>query len=181
MNFIQKNQFKLNKYIKKIKQMITKTNFITLIIAGLFSATILISCESHEQKADDAFELVKEEKMLSSDINIDSPIVIQESIKTDLVKKNDSPDEWTLFKVETEKKIFSNESKIKEIKGIPNADTKLFRRVASLEKDNNDLRIKMDEYKGEEKARWENFKTMVNHDANEIGIELKDIKINNKK
>ncbi len=161
--------------------MAMNTNFISIIIAGFFSATMLISCESHEQKADEAFELVKEEKMLSNDVNIDTLVVIQESSKIDQVKKNESPDEWTLFKIETEKKIFLNENKIKGIKGIPNTDTKFFRKVASLEKDNNDLRRKMDEYKGEEKARWENFKTMLNHDVNEIAIELKDITINNKK
>ena len=53
--------------------------------------------------------------------------------------------------------------------------------MVSLEKDNNDLRKNMDQYKEEVKVMWENFKTKMNHDVNEIHIELKDIKLNNVK
>jgi len=30
-------------------------------------------------------------------------------------------------------------------------------------------------------VKWEKFKLMMNHDVNEIGIELKAMKLNNKK
>ena len=80
-----------------------------------------------------------------------------------------------------EKKILSNENKINQIKSIPGANAKLLRNVAGLEKDNNDLKRMMDEYNEEIKVKWENFKTKMTHNVNEIDIELKDLAINNKK
>ena len=161
--------------------MTLNANFIPKILTGCLSVMILASCGSHEQKADDAFEHVKKERMLLKDSNITSKEIIQEPMKTELVKKNENPDEWTKYKIETEKKIHTNENIIKEIKDLPNANANLIRKVSSLEKENNDLRIKMDEYNEEVKVKWENFKGTMNHDVNEIGIKLKAMKINNKK
>lgn len=171
-----KNNNQISRY------MGTNVNFISRIVAVCFSVMILVSCESHEQESDDAFEQVKEEKMISNENNSDSVIkeIIEEPKILKSAMKNENLDEWTKFKIETEKKIHTNENKIKEIKGIPNTDSKLIRTLLSLEKDNNDLRKQMDEYQEEIKVKWENFKTKINHDVNEIGIELKDIKINNK-
>lgn len=162
------------------------TNFTSMIITGCFSAMILVSCESHEQKADDAFERVKEEKMMSKDSNSISKEIIQEpkfvtknaSLNGEVGQEN--PDEWAKFKMETENKILANENKIKEIKGIPNTNAKLLKKVTFLEKDNNDLRRQMNEYSKEMKSKWENFKAKMNQDVNEIGIQLKDLTINDK-
>ena len=156
-------------------------NFISKIVTACFSIMIFVSCKSHEQKADGAFEIVKQEKLLSKDSNVISKEIIEEPKKAEPVKKIETQDEWTKFKMETEKKILSNEKKIKEIKVIPNADAKLLRKITSLEKDNNDLRRQLDQYSEDVKVKWENFKATMNHDVNEIDIELKDIKINNKK
>lgn len=153
----------------------------TKFITGCFLVMMLASCQSHEQKADDAFDVVKQDKMLLKDSNMSSKEIIQEPKKIEFVKKSETPDEWTKFKFETEKKILTNEKKIKEIKSIPNANAKLLRKVTNLEKDNNNLRRQMDEYKEEVKVKWENFKVKMNHDVNEIGIELKDMTVNNKK
>ncbi len=146
-----------------------------------FSIIILVSCGSNEQKADDAFDRVRIEKMILTDSNIISKEGIAEQKKTTSFKKCENHDEWGKFKSETEKKILSNENKIVAMKSIPKASGKLIRKVTSLEKDNNDLRRQMDEYNEEVKVKWENFKVMINHDVNEIDIELKDITLNNKK
>lgn len=158
-----------------------KANFISITLTCCLLAMILVSCASHGQKGDDAFERVKEEKMLPKDSNAISKEIIEEPKKIEPVKKNEIQDEWTRFKIETEKKIISNENKIKAIKITPNTNAKLLRKVTSLEKDNNDLRRQMDEYKEEVKAKWESFKATMNHDINEIDIELKDMTVNNKK
>ncbi len=153
----------------------------SLIITSYIVVTVLAACESHEQKADDAFENVKEQKLKMKDTVSIAKESTPDSVKTESLKKAEHPDEWTKFKTETENKIAANEIKIKKIKGIPNANAKLMKQVMSLEKDNNDLRKEMDEYKEEVKVMWENFKTKINHDVNEISIELKDLTINNKK
>lgn len=152
-----------------------------LITMGCFASLILFSCESHEQKAVEAFDLVKEEKMLAKDSSLNTKKTMEEPKKIELVKKDQNPDEWMRFRVETEKKILSNDNKIKVIKNIPNANVKLLRKLASLEKENNDLRRQMDEYQEEVKVKWENFKLKISHDANEIDIELKDMTVNNVK
>lgn len=162
------------------------TNFISKIISGCFLLLILVSCESREQKTDDAFERVKEEKMMSKDSNNISKKIIQNT-KPEPSNKNvrvgqGNSDEWLQFRMETENKILRNEKMIKAIKIIPAEDSGLllYRKVIRLEKENNDLRRQMDEYNEEMKVRWENFKMKMDHDANEIAIELKDIKTSNK-
>lgn len=160
--------------------MTISRNF-NLIKIGTLMSMILFSCESHEQKADEAFDLVKEEKMLSKDSSLKQREIIEEPEKKEILKINQNMDEWTKFKTNIEKKILKNEDKIKVIKNVPNANTKLLRQVTNLEKENNDLRRQMNEYNEEVKLRWENFKLKINHDANEIDIELKDLTINNVK
>lgn len=152
-----------------------------MIIIGCLSLMIFTSCGSHNQKTDEAFERVKKERLLSKDSITIKEALKQEPMNIGLVKNNENLDVWTQFKIETEKKIRSNENIIKEIKKLPNANPNLLRKVTSLEKTNNDLRRKMDEYNEDEKVKWEKFKTMMNHDVNEIGIELKAIKITHKK
>ena len=158
-----------------------KSNFILIIGCSLLTG--VVSCESHEQKADEAFEMVKEEKKLTKDTLLTIQDITVEEKKTDVVKEKEKEHltEWDKFKSGTEKKILLNEDLIKEIKGKSNANAKLLKTMVSLEKDNNDLRKNMDQYKEEVKVMWENFKTKINHDVNEIHIELKDIKLNNVK
>lgn len=161
--------------------MTLKVNFISIILTGCLSVMIITSCGSHVKKTDDAFDLVKKDRMMTKDSSFVSEKVIQESMKTEPVKKIETQDEWTKFKLETEKKIRSNEDKIKQIKALPNGNASLRRKLASLEKDNNDMRIRMDEYKEEVKAKWEMFQASMNHNVNEIDIELNAIKADNKK
>ena len=118
---------------------------------------LITSCGPPKQKPEDAFDRVKKVRMLTNDSNFVSEEIIQESMKTEPVKKNENLDEWTKFKIETEKKIHQNEKKIKEIKSLPGANAGMLRKLANLEKDNNDLRIKMEAYQEEVKAKWELF------------------------
>jgi len=152
-----------------------------MILTGCLSVVIMTSCGYHKQKPDDAFDLVKKERMMSVDSSFVSEKVLQESMKTEPVKKIEATDEWTRFKLETEKKIHQNENKIKEIKELPDANAGLLRKAANLEKANNDLRIRIDEYQEEVKVKWEMFQTSMNHNVNEIDIELNALKPDNKK
>ena len=136
--------------------MTTVSPFYRLFLTGTISAIMLISCSSRTPKADDAFELVKKERMQSNDSSFVSNKIIQESMKTVIEKKAETPDEWTLFKTETEKNIRVNEKIIKELEALENGNGSLRRKVANLKKENSDLRIRMDEYKEEVKVKWEN-------------------------
>jgi hypothetical protein len=161
--------------------MIYKVKYIPMILVGCLSVLVLTSCNPHVQKVDDAFDRIKKERMLTADSNFVSKEIIEESLKTVPVKKVETLDEWTKFKQETENKIRINETKIKEIKGLHDANASMLKKVVGLEKDNNDLRKKMDKYNEEVKVKWEMFKASMNHNVNEISIELNALKINGKK
>lgn len=172
-----------NQIIKtfKINSMNKQGNFIGMIIFCCLTVIILASCASHEQNPDDAYEIIKIEKKALSNYANGDKIILEEPKKIELVKKNSCQDEWIMYKIEIEKKIISNENKIKQLKSMPEANAKLLRNVANLEKDNNSLKRMMDDYNEEVNVKWENFKTKMTHNVNEIGIELKDLSTNNKK
>ena len=95
----------------------------------------MISCGPRVQKPDDAFTLIKKERMLSDDSSFVSKEVIQASMKTQPVKKSETADEWTKFKVETEKKIKQNTNNIQKIKEMPDMNNNMRKKLTSLEKD----------------------------------------------
>lgn len=154
--------------------------FITLFLTGCISVLMITSCKPPQQKQADAFDRVKQIRMLSNDSNFASKEIIQESMKTEPVKKTENMDEWTKFKLETEKKIRQNKNKISEIKALPDADGSMLRKLENLEKDNNDLSIKMEAYREEVKLKWEMFQASMNHSVNVIDLELNTIKTENK-
>ncbi|MDP1725247.1 MAG: hypothetical protein Q8M15_00585 [Bacteroidota bacterium] len=152
-----------------------------LSVCGWVVVFVFTSCESHERKVDDAFERVKEAKR---DFIDTAAICVNENKpgKTRVIIKNEITDAWALFRSETENKIKLSENKIKELKERRNNSenkAKFDKQINRLEQKNNDLRKKMNDYNEEVKSKWENFKVEMNHDIDEIEIELKDVTINN--
>jgi hypothetical protein len=146
-----------------------------IIITSCFTTCLLTSCGSQVQKPADAFDLVKKERMLSDDSSFVSKEIMQASMKTEAVKKVEIVDEWTKFRLETEKKIRMNDTKIQKIKNLPDLKTSTRKKLASLEKDNYNLKSSLEEYQAELKAKWEAYKSSVTHSANAIGDELSSI------
>lgn len=152
-----------------------------------FIATLVIfitSCESHEKKVDDAFERVKQSKMNGTDsITTNTNLPVKEP-EIKVIVKNELVDEWQLFKNETDLKLNGSDAQIKVLRGknikFENKN-KFEKQTKELEQKNNDLRKRMNDYNEERKLVWEKFKLEINHDIDEIGIELKDITINNTK
>ena len=167
MNFVQQHQ---NKSINKMK-----TNFIT----SCFVAVLLFSCESKEQNMDDAFAQVKEEKMLLEDSINDSQEIVEDSITTVVKIQQVTINEWSSFMLEIEKKIILNEQTIKTIKSIPNYSVKLFKKVATLEETNNNLKIKIKDYQEDEKLKMENFMETIHLEAQEIDNQLNEMTLKN--
>lgn len=158
-----------------------KIHIVSKIIASCFCAILIASCESREQKADDAFDRVKQAKEESAGQGVLVTEISKQPTASVTIKKIEKPDEWTAFRGETEKKVAANDTLIKAIKSNPNSSSKMLKKLANLEKDNNDLRKQLDEYREEVKVKWETFKANMNEQANEIEVELKDIRINSKK
>jgi hypothetical protein len=153
-------------------QMTLNKNFISTILSGCLSVALIVSCGPRVQKPDDAFTIVKKERMLLDDSSFVSKEVIKASMKTQPSKNIEPTDEWTRFRLETEKKIHSNENSIQKIKNQPDISNNLRKKLTNLEKDNNNLKMSLNEYPEEVKAKWEAFKSSTSHSANEISIEL---------
>ena len=171
--------------------MIFRTTIFIALALALMSLFLFSSCESHEQTADDAFELVKQEKKAGtydtiSIVNdtissVSKPQVVKETPVISKVvivqKKAENLDEWTVFKLEVEKKILNNESKIKVVKSNSSSNSKLLKKLITLEKENNDLRRQMNEYAEEMKIKMETFKANLNQNVSNIDLEIKDLVI----
>lgn len=161
--------------------MILNHHFFSAIPACCLAVALAASCGPRAQKPEDAFTIVKKERMLSNDSSFASKEVIQASMKTEVVKKTETVDEWTRFRLETEKKIRQNVALIEKIKNIPDLSNGMRKKIATLEKDNNNLKMSLNEYPEEVKAKWEAFKSSISHGANEIGIELNSMMTDQKK
>ena len=155
-----------------------KISFLQFFALFIFSI-LMISCESHEQKADPyvqskyRMKIVKDEKSKKHAKNVSLPKV-EKPIST-----IGAPNEWLKFKLDTESKIGANERKITKLKALPNSSSKELRQLESLEKINNDLRTQLAIFNEEVTVKWENFKTSINFDINKINIELEEISSNN--
>ncbi len=143
---------------------------------------LLPACESHEKKVDDAFDREKKARVEYSDT---ATVYCNPNVAevTKVVMVTDTVSEWTLFKTAIEKKIYQSENRIRELKAADKQvqnQARYAKQLTRLEQKNNDLRKRMNDYNEEVSIKWEKFKSGMNHDLDEVGIELRDVKINNK-
>jgi hypothetical protein len=144
-----------------------KRSIYTLAFALLITGTTLVSCkqstneETVEVKTDDEGNAV-------------------------MVNNTTQNKEWEEFKMTTDSAINKNEVRIGELKVKMketgnSIDSTYQRKIDQLERKNQDMKMKMDNYKMDASENWESFKREFNHDMNELGNALKDITIDNKK
>jgi hypothetical protein len=149
--------------------------FNNLLIASLF-AWSLGSCQSHESSADDAFERVKEGKMMrpmGEELMDTQPIVAgKPTLKTHIVEASDP---WAQFKKGMETKILANQVEIVALKARPN-NSKGIKKVIALEEENNELRLQMEAYHVQELARWAEFEARMKLNVEGIATALKELK-----
>lgn len=161
--------------------MIFKNKKIIREVMQLIIAIHIVSCTSHEQKNDAAFDRVKEKKQITNDSTIVNNAMTKQIVKTKSIAVSVKSDDRTDFKNETSKLILNNEEKIKEIRTIPDPSGAMYRKVSGLEKENDNLSILLDQYNKEEELKWVIFKTSMYQQVNDIKVELKTIKIKNSK
>jgi hypothetical protein len=135
-------------------------------------------CETHEQTADDAFERVKEEKLLSGDPATPLEVPAPPKAANPASPRSAPLDKWSQFKQAADAKINENIATVKTIKSLPN-NGKSIKTVIALEKENNELSAKIIAYEVEEKARWEKFETELNADLAAVTEKLKAMKASN--
>ena len=159
--------------------MIIKQINIQIIVSSFLLVFVFTYCGSPKPKVDDAFDHVKKERTLKKDSSNIIKEIVEEPKKIVVVKKNEIQDEWAKYKNEIEVQIHLNANKIKEIRNNSHLNDNQKRKVKNLESDNNNLRIKIDEYIENEKVNFETFKVSMNHNVNQIGIDLSSLKTSN--
>ena len=153
-----------------------KTFFILAITTALTGGTIFSGCKSPAEKADDAQQKVQDAKA-----QLDSA----QNEANEAEKKAATAEEWKTFKIESEAKISSNEATIAELREKMKTSGKTMdalyeKRIDALEKQNNDLKTKIETY-DQSQSNWESFKREFNHDMDELGKSLKDLTVDNTK
>ena len=154
--------------MKKMKKTIL-TLAVTLFIAG----NIFTGCVSPSQKVENAEEKVldakKDVKEAQNDLN-----VIQ----------NEAEMDYQQFRIVYDNKIMANEKSIAELKvNIEGANEEnrvtYKKKLAELERRNNDLKIELNDRKSDSSDDWQEFKTEFKSDMDELGKAFADFSVNN--
>jgi len=111
-------------------------------------------------------------------------IVAKENLKE--AKKAASAEEWQEFKDKTDAMIAQNKIQLIELrskmrKSKATMDSDYEEDVAELERKNNELKATLEQYKNDTSSDWDAFKMEFNHDADELGLAIKNFTINNTK
>lgn len=155
--------------------MLLKLKNHILIGSSYILLLVTSSCGSDEHKTDVAFDKVKEDKFISGDSVVNNVVGIQTPIRSIEVRPTQNADEWLLFKVEIEKKINKNEVKLREMISRSKVNSKQLKRAESLQEENSGLKRLLNEFDTERKNKLEEFKTEMDHQISQVGIDLAEI------
>lgn len=103
-----------------------------------------------------------------------------------MIKSTTQNKDWEAFKIKTDSAINNNDVRIAALKSKMNKtgkaiDSSYQLKIDQLEVKNQQMKIKMDNYKNDANQNWDSFKAEFNHDLNELGDALKNITVDNKK
>ncbi len=147
--------------LKKMKKKI-------LTLTALVMVTGFTAFSQEDKKAKEARKDVAEAKQDLKEARIDSAADFQKFKK----------DAETII---AENKTKISDLKIKKIDGSKEDKQKYDKKIAALEKRNNELRKKIETCDSTKTSMWTSFKQEFNHDMNELGLAIKDIGVDNKK
>ncbi len=161
-----------------------KKSILALAVFTFITASAVLSCKSSSDSSDNAANTGTTGNTGTTD-NADNTATGVGQSNTGGAN-DDYMTDVESYRKETTDRITANEQSIKEFNArIANekreAKAAYQKKIASLEKKNRDMKMKMDNYKGEGKENWEKFKTEFNHDMDELGKAFRDLTVNNVK
>jgi len=139
----------------------------TVFIAGM----LLTSCNSTSQKIENAEDKVQNAKEAVVDAKSELNLALQDSVT-----------EFQQFKTEFQNQITANEKSIAGLRlSIVDAsrENKILyeKKIAELEKRNNDLKTELAEYKEDGTNQWQSFKSEFKSDMDELGKAFSDFTV----
>lgn len=122
-----------------------KKTFFTIAVASIISSMIFIGCETSAQKVTNAEQEVADAQAKLKQAHLDSTAEYEKS-----------KIEWARQTAENDQLLANYRAKIATEK--KEAREKHEAQLAELEKRNNDLKLKINEYKEDGKSSWSDFK-----------------------
>lgn len=144
----------------------------------LLFSILIFSCQSTEKKTDHAFEDAKLSKKFTDDsLDMETeaelvPLLATKPMKAVVV------DSWINYSREIEKEIKANEKMIADLRTASGTNAKEFKKIASLEKINQELQSNLIEYKQKFEADLEKFKSEMKSDMIELEEDLEELSKN---
>ncbi len=153
-------------------------NQLSIFYKSIIAVIVLASCESHEQKSDEAFNQFKDQKIATKDsvyVNKDTTTAVE---KNQSSKKYEKIDEDEKFRKSIENKVHTNELAIKKLKITPNMNIKTLKKIVHLEEVNNNFMKELSDYDEEAKKNRKSFEEKINLEINELEVDLKVLNLN---
>ncbi len=148
------------------KRSMLKTNVLAVALALTVPASYFIGCDTHEG--------ANSEQQQKAQADLNEAEANLEAAKADYNREMEN------FKREMAERSEANNqaiSSLKEAAARQRAEARAAykARIAELELKNTEMKVKLDEYKGEGNEKWAAFKAEFNHDMDELGRAIKDI------
>jgi hypothetical protein len=155
-----------------MKKIIYLLGVTMLLTAG----TVFTGCNSTSDKTDRAMDDADDAQQKLDEARAEEELQQQRTV---------TPEEWEVFRMETELKIKENEIKIAGLKAKIMKPGEILdplrqKRIEELEERNNELKAELRNY-NRSNSDWETFKREFNHDMEELGKALKNLTVDNKK
>lgn len=153
-------------------------NQLSIFYKSVLAIVLLASCESHEQKSDEAFNQFKVEKTTIKDsiyVYRDTTVAVD---KNQTPKKHEKIDEDVKFKKSIENSVHTNELVIKKLKATPNMNIKTLKKIVHLEEVNNSLIKQLNDYDKEAKKNRKSFEEKISQEVSELEANLKMVNSN---
>lgn len=152
-----------------------KSIFILAVTTSLLAGAIFTSCQSNDQKVEDAKDNVQDARQDLIEAQTDA-------YNAEVVKIND--EEWKTFKMETDNIIKNNELRIAELKlqlekPGQTYDPIFKNRIEVLEQKNLDMKNRLGAYRNNQ-SDWEVFKSEFNHDMEDLQKTLREFSFDKK-
>ncbi|MEO8761453.1 MAG: hypothetical protein ABI448_11210 [Bacteroidia bacterium] len=146
-----------------------KKEFLKTALLGFMAAVLITSCESNEKKVEHAEENVQDAKT-------NLTVAAQELNQA----REDSVNDYILFKKESEIKLKENDVKIADLKEKMKANKKAIqikyqKKLDELNEKNIKLQEEIQQYKESDKSKWNTFKLEFNRKIDELGNSISTI------
>lgn len=167
--FVQCNKLIVQLIFETMKKLV-----FTLAATAFFAGILFTSCNSPSQKIENAEDRVQNSQEAVIDAKIDLTMARQDSIS-----------EFQQFKTNYQNQIRTNEKTIAALKtNIADASQEnkvaFEKKLTILEERNNELKVKLGEYKEGDKAQWESFKSEFKSDMDDLGKAFTDFTVTTK-